>query len=107
MKMRRGDSEIAGSVLESLANITAEEIQSSTGMEQAKARKFGETVAAKFAHAEGGAMIYIPRGMAEKRFVRDLEIKAKFNGQNYGELAQAYKITEMRVRQILARKPKK
>jgi Mor family transcriptional regulator len=105
--MRPGENELAGSLLESLASVTAEKLQISAGMDEVKARKIGEAVATEFANREGGVMMYIPKGLAEKRFVRDLEIKAKFNGANYVELAQAYGVSEMRIRQILGRKNKK
>lgn len=101
------DNEKAGTLLESLATITAEELQSSVDMSTTQARKIGEAVATKFGNREGGVMLYIPRGTGEKRFVRDLEIKAKFNGTNYVDLAHAYGLSEMRIRQILGRKAKK
>jgi len=50
----------------------------------------------------GGVATYIPRGLAYELSIRDREIYAKFNGDNYHTLARDYDMTEMRVRQIVA-----
>lgn len=52
----------------------------------------------------GGGDFYVPKGEYWEADVRADEIWRKFNGRNYAELAQAYDLTEMRIRQIVANK---
>lgn len=49
----------------------------------------------------GGVATYIPRGINYELTLRDREIWAEFNGDNYHELARKHDVTEMRVRQIV------
>ena len=51
----------------------------------------------------GGGDIYIPKGQAYMLRRRDLQIYAKFRGDNIGALAREFDLTEMRVRQIVDR----
>lgn len=51
----------------------------------------------------GGAYEYIPKGQAWLLSRRDREIYAKFRGDNYRQLAREYRLSEMRVRQIVER----
>lgn len=54
----------------------------------------------KLADIIGGATVYIPKLESVLRPIRDMHIKAEFNGWNYIELARKYDITERLVRQI-------
>jgi len=49
----------------------------------------------------GGSGFYLPRGIACKLSARDAEIACKFNGRNKHLLAREYKLSEMRIDQIL------
>jgi Mor family transcriptional regulator len=51
----------------------------------------------------GGVSTYIPRGHMYEISVRDRKLWEEFKGDNYQELAHRYDMTEMRVRQIVAR----
>lgn len=53
------------------------------------------------ARQKGGRAIYLAKGIAVHLSARDQEMCAKFRGDNYGELADEYDLTEMRVRQIV------
>ncbi|RZI43704.1 hypothetical protein EGT07_08015 [Herbaspirillum sp. HC18] len=96
----------AGDVLESLATTAAEVLESEASMGPDRALELGDSIAYKFAAREGGTAFYLPRGIKQQLESRDAEIRKKFNGFNYAALASEYKVTEMRIRQILA-KPKK
>lgn len=50
---------------------------------------------------EGGNALYLNKGISYRATVRDREMYARFTGHNYDELARAYRISTMRVRQIL------
>ena len=50
---------------------------------------------------EGGGALYLNKGISYRATVRDREMYARFTGHNYDELAKAYRISSMRVRQIL------
>lgn len=49
----------------------------------------------------GGMSLYIPkRGIIPKE-VRNKEIKKRFNGSNYRELARKYDLSEMTIRRVI------
>lgn len=50
---------------------------------------------------EGGTNLYLNKGLAYRATVRDREMYAKFRGRNYDDLAREYRLTTMRVRQII------
>ena len=49
----------------------------------------------------GGSYIYINKPDTIVRNERNIEIRKKFNGSNYCQLAQEYQLTENRIRSIL------
>ncbi len=49
----------------------------------------------------GRGSFYISKGVVAQLSGRDREMCAKFRGDNYSQLARAYNLTEMRVRQIV------
>ena len=49
----------------------------------------------------GGSYIYINKPNTIVRNERNIEIRKKFNGSNYCQLAQEYQLTENRIRSIL------
>lgn len=49
----------------------------------------------------GGAGFYLPKGIACQLSARDTEIARKFNGRNKHLLAREYKLSEMRIDQIM------
>ncbi|MCM1316003.1 MAG: hypothetical protein NC205_00495 [Prevotella sp.] len=49
----------------------------------------------------GGSYIYINKPDTVTRKERNTEIRKKFNGSNYCQLAQEYQLTENRIRSIL------
>lgn len=49
----------------------------------------------------GGAMLYVNKGISYELSARDLEIWERFNGRNYFELSQQYKLSEMQIRNII------
>lgn len=51
----------------------------------------------------GGVQQYIPRGLNYMLSQRDLEIFAKFKGDNYDKLAHEYQLTAMQIRNIIKR----
>lgn len=55
----------------------------------------------RLAREKGGRTVYLARGLVAHLSARDCEMCAKFRGNNYGELANEYNLTEMRVRQIV------
>jgi len=51
--------------------------------------------------ALGGGGFYLPKGIGFRLSVRDREMCAKFNGRNLHQLAIDYRLSDMRVRQIV------
>ena len=51
-----------------------------------------------------GSFIYIQKIDSVLKDLRDAEIRDKFNGSNYGELARKYDLAEATVRDIVAEK---
>lgn len=49
----------------------------------------------------GGMNFYLNKGVRYRASLRDRDMFARFNGRNYDELARAYGLTPMRVRQII------
>lgn len=52
----------------------------------------------------GGSYIYVTKTETMVRDERNNEIRQKFNGSNYRELAKEYNLTENRVRAIIRKK---
>lgn len=50
----------------------------------------------------GGAALYLNKGIRYRATLRDRDMYERFNGRNYDELARAYGLTSMRVRQIIS-----
>lgn len=50
----------------------------------------------------GGSGFYLPKGIARRLGLRDLEIAQRYNGRNKRQLAREYDLTEVRIDQILA-----
>lgn len=48
----------------------------------------------------GGTTIYAPKAEALIRPLRDMQIKAEFNGYNHQELARKYNLTERYMREL-------
>ncbi|MBS0401100.1 MAG: hypothetical protein JSS18_01245 [Proteobacteria bacterium] len=67
-------------------------------------QRLAQQVLAQLAHMAatlGGGAIYLAKGIAVHLSARDREMCAQFRGNNYAQLARAYGLTEMRVRQIV------
>lgn len=60
------------------------------------------------AHQLGGTQLYIPRGTILGRRDNNDRIRQEFKGNNYGELASRYDLSESRIRQVVkgAAKPR-
>lgn len=56
----------------------------------------------QFATELGGDAVYMPKGTKPSIEARNAEMLAAFTGDNVNELAREYRITPMRLRQILA-----
>jgi Mor family transcriptional regulator len=51
----------------------------------------------------GGMSLYLPKIESALRSWRDINIRAEFTGANIPQLAKRYRLTSVRVRQILGR----
>ncbi|KAF1043231.1 MAG: hypothetical protein GAK35_02323 [Herbaspirillum frisingense] len=51
----------------------------------------------------GGVSVYIPMGKHYEASKREMDIYNDFKGDNYHELVRKYKLTEMRIRQIVTK----
>lgn len=70
------------------------------------ARSVARECALAVMHALGNGYVYVPKGMRRKFELRDERIWAEFNGANYAALAKRYGLTEMRIRQVIAKQMK-
>lgn len=50
----------------------------------------------------GGLTMYIPKADNFRRDLRNDEIREKFTGKNYRQLAQEYELSDVMIRQIVA-----
>lgn len=80
--------------------ITLEDIASEE--QRRLAALVGVEIYIKIVREYGGTAIYIPKMQQLFRKVRDREIKMKFDGSNYKQLAREYDLTESMVRVIVA-----
>lgn len=97
----KSDLDKSGTILEELAVVVGKSLETSLGLEGARAKEIGVSVALRFAENNGGQSVYIPIAISARTAIRDLEIRRKFNGRNAMDLAKEYKLTDMRIRQIL------
>ncbi len=61
----------------------------------------GDTLADTLCAHFTGSAIYIPKGDSIDRLQRDDMIRQDFNGRNHAALARKYRLTEIRIRQIV------
>lgn len=54
----------------------------------------------------GGQILYLPKAVSFRSFVRDQQIYTDFNGSNHKELCIKYDLTEPRIYQIIAEQRK-
>lgn len=86
------------------------DIEKITNFEQlsGEQKEFAEIVGLetyrKIVEHYGGSSIYINKADTLTRSERNAEIKRKFNGSNYRELAKEYGLSEPSVRKIVNRK---
>lgn len=55
----------------------------------------------------GGNQLYVQQAGSVLKDIRDKEIREKFDGGNYKELSREYSVSEMTIRDIVAKKRKK
>lgn len=74
------------------------------GCDPAAAHAAATDLARRFhSWADGRDQTYIPKGEAYEKRARDRRIWKGFNGRNFGDLARAEGLSEIRVRQIIAK----
>ena len=66
------------------------------------AEEIGLSAALRLVDLRGGDGIYIPKADQICRAARDRAIRAEFDGSNYRELAQKYRLTTVWIRRIVA-----
>jgi Mor family transcriptional regulator len=71
------------------------------GIKQPKAQTMAFESMESIRSEVGGAMLYVNKGISYELSARDMEIWNKFNGRNYFELSQEYKLSEMQIRNIV------
>lgn len=91
----------AGSVLDEIARLVAEEAVAVGGLDADLARSIGFAAADKISQHLGGQPLYITRDLAIAK--RHREIWHHFTGDNYAELARMFSLAEPYVRQVVAR----
>lgn len=55
----------------------------------------------RLASLRGGQELYIPKRESLEREARDRDIRARFDGKNYRELAGRFQLSERQIRKIL------
>ncbi len=73
------------------------------GMTDEAAAATGHAAAEHVREHWTGERLYLPKGRLYDLSRRDADIWAKFNGRNFSALGKEYGLTEMRIRQIVAR----
>lgn len=97
-----GQRELAESVFMGLINSPLS--KSNTAQELAHAAIYALI---QIGHDLGGTSVYLPNGHALGAIARRRAIRAEFNGRNLTQLARKYRLTEVRIRQILSKQPEK
>lgn len=87
--------------LEQMGQVVGRTLMRKGGMKAERAQEAAFAVVEAIRHEFGGSPIYINKGTSFDLQPRDEEIWRKFNGHNYTELAREYKLTEVRVREIV------
>ena len=83
-----------------LDNVTIEELPEGY---QAVARIVGVENAIKLSDELGGLNYYFPQAEKMLRNKRNELMNKEFNGANYKELAQKYRLSEVQIREIVSR----
>lgn len=66
------------------------------------ADSLGLTAFLRLAALRGGQEVYIPKRESLEREARDRDIRARFNGGNYRELAARFQLSERQIRKIIS-----
>jgi Mor family transcriptional regulator len=73
------------------------------GMDPNIAAEIGLEAAERLREEWGGHQIYFQKGASFEISKRDMQVWEEFNGRNYWQLAEKYGLTEMRIRQVIAK----
>ena len=69
--------------------------------DEAKVKLKAERITAAICGHFGGIQFYLPKAQRWQQAIRDNRIWREFNGKNTSELAQSYRLTEVRIYEIL------
>lgn len=81
----------------------AARLEKEIGGRLSNAQEAAKRCAAECRQRIGGAYMYVSRGSTVKRASRDQQIWRAFTGANYRALSKQFDLSEMRIRQIVAR----
>lgn len=84
-----------------LSSHVAVKVEELCGVAPEKANAVGLAVADLMSAHWGGQLLYFPKGMARKLSARDLEIYARFNGNNHSDLAREFDVSLQHVYRII------
>ena len=73
------------------------------GVETPESARIAANTVQKLRRLYGGFSVYFQKDLQRNLDKRDIEIFNAFNGANYGDLAREHGLTEVRVRQIVAK----
>ena len=77
-----------------------------SGHDPGDAEAIAKTAVLALAGYAGGRQIYLPNGAKLRRSMRDIDIWRRFKGNNVGQLARDYGLTETAIYAILANQRK-
>lgn len=84
-----------------LASHVAVKVTELCGVSTEKAEAVGLAVADLMSSHWGGQLLYFPKGMARNLSARDLEIYARFKGDNHAELAREFDVSLQHLYRII------
>jgi Mor family transcriptional regulator len=87
--------------LQDFADKAAVFLQEDAAIDPDMARAIAWKLAEYMRREWGGRELYFPKGISWECTQRDREIFARFNGENYEQLAREEGLTVMRIRQIV------
>lgn len=86
-----------------MCDVLTDAFQRLGGLGKPQALDLARIGIAELGHYFGGRLVYLPRGKALQRALRDARIHAEFTGHNHHELADRYDLSVASVYKILER----
>lgn len=100
-EQRRLEKNPVGELINDLAAKVSSESVDFLGVDEEKAKAFGQIIADRITEEWGGQSFYLPMNMVRKLKTRDDQIFADYTGDNIAELCMKYKLSRQAIYRII------